>query len=283
MTMIKHGSVLLGTALTTLLALTLAAAGPPAAAKVRPATATACANTVPVFFGLHGMYEGPPVSKKYGFSPEIQGFDYEQNLISGAILNAPISYPVTTASWKDVADLVGKGPLTAAVNKGEKDLQSALASYTKGCTVAQDKVALVGYSMGAWVVNKWLKDHPSEWKLIRAVVFYGDPCWVHGHDAGLLRLYNPGDGCSPAKNYPYPAPTNRFKVRFLTQSWCAYHDPICGGGYGHGKKTHVKKTQLDAALQCTDTSCPHNQYRVGYKGEGALKAGAQFVVQRLVG
>lgn len=282
MTIIKLRSVLLGMALTALLVSTLTATGAPAAAKARSATASSCANTVPVFFGLHGMYEGP--SKKFkAISPEIRDFDYEQNLISGAVLAAPVSYTRATVGWKDVADLVSNGPLTTAVNVGEKNLQSALTSYTKGCTVAQDKVALVGYSMGAWVINKWLKDHPSEWKLIRAVVFYGDPCWVHGHDAGLLRLYNPGDGCSPAKNYPYPAPTPRFKVPFLTQSWCLYHDPICGGGYGHAKKAHVKKTQLDAALQCTDRTCPHNQYRVGRAGEGALKAGAQFVVQQLVG
>jgi hypothetical protein len=273
--MIKPRSVLLCVAVTVLLVFTLAPSGAPAAA--RPSAARSCADTVPVFFGLHGMYEGPSKTVP-AISPEIEGFDYEQNLISGAVGNYPVSYTTATVGWKDIADAADIGPLTAAVKNGEKHLQSDLAAYTKGCTLAQDKIALLGYSMGAWVVNRWLKDHPSEWIKISAVVMYGDPCWVHGPDAGLLRLFNPGDGCSPAKDYPYPAPTPIIKVPFLAKSYCLAGDPVCGGGFN----SHRKK-QLSAALKCSNAKCPHNQYQVGRPGQRTLKLGAQFVVQQLVG
>jgi hypothetical protein len=130
------------------------------------------------------------------------------------------------------------------------------------------------------VINKWLHDNPGEWILIRAVVLYGDPCWIDGADKGLLRLARLADqvGCSSAKTYPYPAPAGVLQVPFLTQSWCAYHDPVCGGGYRSSLKNQPRN-----AYNCRNTTCPHNQYRVGYRGEGALKSGAQFVVQQLVG
>ncbi|HUK68825.1 MAG TPA: cutinase family protein [Streptosporangiaceae bacterium] len=283
MMIIKRRSALLGVALAALLT-TLPATAPPAAAAARSAAANLC-DTTPVFFGLHGMGEGPSDTVSAP-SPEIQGFDYEQNVISGQVLVWPVPYTTVTASlWNllnppidDVAQLL------AAVNDGESALQSALTSYIKGCTsLAQVEVALVGYSMGAWVINKWLNDNPGEWHLIKAVVLYGDPCWIDGADRGLVRAADVADlvGCSSAKTYPYPAPTGIFtKVPFLTQSWCAYHDAVCGGGDASNLAA-----QVPGAVTCifSNSSCPHNQYKVGYEGDGTLKAGAQFVVNQLIG
>jgi hypothetical protein len=188
MTAIKWRFATLGLALAALLVSAFAATGSPAMAA-----ASSCANTGTVFFGLHGMYEGPSTTVPQS-SPEIQGFDYEQNLISGAVLNDPVPYPTATASLPDLINLV------SFVKTGENNLQSYLAAWTKGCTTAQDKVALVGYSMGAWVINKWLKDHSSELSMIKAVALYGDPCWIDGADRGLVRLlarnYGVGLGCS---------------------------------------------------------------------------------------
>ena len=289
MTIIKHRSALLASALAALLVSALMATGPPAPAA---AAVTACQ---PVVWGLHGMGEGPPRSKQYPYSPELFDFD-----TSGKVPVLGIPYtPVTASNW-DVLDSVSLGPLTDAANDGERTLQYALTSYTKICTPAHTKIALVGYSMGAWVVNKWLVDHPDERTLISAVVLYGDPCWVNGSDAGLLRLlpsYNPSHGCLPANNYPYPAPAPGGVREFQVQSWCLYHDPVCGGGYGSLVKKSKRDTrltlsqkrekaaygQLNLARQCEKTHCPHGRYRIGDTGEGLLKAGAQFVTQQLTG
>ena len=224
------------------------------------------------------MGEGPS-SDVQAVSPEIMGFDAAQNLISGAVLNVPVPYPTVTASYWDVLDTANIGPLTNAVNAGESALQSYVTSWTSGCQLSQDKIALVGYSMGAWVINKWLNDHPGEWIMISAVVLYGDPCWKDGTDAGLARIFDLiGSGCSPAGNYPYPGSAGPVAVPFQMQSLCAPNDPVCGGGYGGDGLT-----QLRQAVACQQNDCPHMHYTDGAPGGGALMEGAKFVVQQLTG
>jgi hypothetical protein len=290
---LKCRSVFLGVALVTLLLSTLAATAPPIAAATRSAAASSC-DTTPVFFGLHGMREGPnaPGGTTYKLSPEIQGLDYEQNLISGAVLDDLVPYTTVDPSLWDlipptathVAEDVAK--LLLAVNDGENALQNALMSYIKGCTLGQVKIALVGYSMGAWVINMWLNDNPGEWILIKAVVLYGDPCWIHGADKGLVRAAGVAGvadivGCSSAKAYPYPAPRGIYtKVPFLTQSWCVGGDPVCGGGYAGNLAPMVP-----VAVACvpSNSSCPHNWYQLHKPAEVTLKYGAQFVVKQLLG
>ena len=78
--------------------------------------------------------------------------------------------------------------------------------------MSQDKVALVGYSMGAWVINKWLADHPREWSMIKAVVFYGDPCWSHGSDVGLARGFGSPDAARKGITLTRRLPP-RFRLR----------------------------------------------------------------------
>jgi Cutinase len=222
------------------------------------------------------MGEGPS-STIPAPSPEIEDFDAAQNLISGDVLNVPVPYPTVYASGWDVLDAASMGPLTNAVNAGESALQSYVATWASGCPLSQDKIALVGYSMGAWVINKWLNDHPGEWIMISAVVLYGDPCWKDGSDAGLARIFN-APGCSSAQTYPYPAPDGPVTVPFQIQGLCAYHDPVCGGGYGDDAVT-----QLAQALACDQNSCPHLHYTDGAPGSGPLMEGAKFVVQQLTG
>lgn len=270
----------LASAVLILVVPALVAVGPPAAAVKQ------C--TIPVFFGLHGINEGPST---YG-TAEDEGFDYYQNQISGGVFNYGVPYyrdsvslfnlinpPPPISVPKEVAKLM------LGVNDGENQLQSAIDSYKKGCTLAQLNIALVGYSMGAWVINKWLNDHPGEWILIKAVVLYGDPCWVDGSDQGLIRAVAGAGvaglvGCSSAKTYPYPAPQGIITVPFLAESWCVGGDPVAGCGFG----SNLAK-QIPAALACLppNTSCPHLWYRVGRPAAATLKYGAQFVVQQLIG
>lgn len=288
MTVIKHRSVLLGLALAALLVSTLAATGPPAAA----ATATGTDCGLPVFFGLHGMAEGPsdsnPTGNPTGNSPEIDDFGKALNLITGPtrpVYEIPVPYTTVYASKWDALTAVNAGPLTDAVKDGEKRLQHDVDDWTAGCQLSQDRIALVGYSMGAWVINKWLKDNPGEWIKISAVVLYGDPCWNQGADQGLARYTLPPlhltmtRGCSPAANYPYPAPDTTTLVNFTTASVCLQWDPICGGGYANNKGL-----QLKVAENCKpDSGCTHLDYTFGAPSGGVIYDGAKFVVQHLLG
>jgi hypothetical protein len=251
---------------------------PASAATTRPGATGTC-DTTPVFFGLHGMAEGPSNENGSGqihtISPELLSFDDDQNAISGAVLIAPVGYPTVYASAWDVLDTIHLGPLTKAVNDAESALQTDITGYSKGCSVFQDKIALVGYSMGAWAINKWIEDHPLEWPMIKAVVLYGDPCLANGKDEGLVREYAGSYGCMPAKDYPYPLPGGTTAVPFAVQSWTAYRDPVSGANWA-GQKS----TQLKAAENCTNPkTCSH----LDYTGSIAIKDGAQFVVSTLVG
>jgi predicted esterase len=272
MTFVKYRFALLGLALAALFVPALAAIGPSATAAAQPAANSRCG--APVMFGLHGMGEGPSGSDPK-LSAEISDFDAAQNIISGAVLMDFVPYPTVKPSKWDVLDAINKGPLTKAVKTGESHLQSYVATWAKGCKASKDKIALVGYSMGAWVINEWLKDNPKEWRLIKAVVLYGDPCWRDGPDRGLARFSLFGT-CSPAKDYPYPAAAS--KVPFQTESYCLYHDPVCGDGYGSNLVS-----QLNDAINCVKNSCPHLHYTDGAPDGGLLMDGAKFVVQRLMG
>lgn len=270
MSFIRHRSTRLmlpGLALAALLAPVISAL-PASAAMARPGMTTTC-DTTPVFFGLHGMGEGP--SSANPNSKEMLSFDTDQNAISGAVLFFPVTYPdVSVSDWPS---LLIPGP--AAVLIGENNLETDIKNYTAGCSNSQDRIALVGYSMGAWVINKWIMDHPFELGKIKAVVLFGDPCWVNGKDKGLVRRSPVAAdyGCMPASDYPYPAPQSI--VPFLVQSWTMPNDPVTGNGWGG--KTFT--TQLGAAVNCLKNHCSH----LDYAGSTEIYQGAQFVVSRLVG
>jgi Cutinase len=275
MTITRRRPVFVSVALAGLLLLTLMVTGPAAAASPGAAAGSSC-DTTPVFFGLHGMGEGPSATKplQKDWSKLIIDFDQAQNAISGAVLDAPVSYPTINVTDLSVLDLANQGAVTKGVNAGEKNLQSDLATYTKGCKVSQDKIALIGYSMGALVINKWMVDHRSEWPMVKAVVLYGDPCWVYKSTKGLARIFGVPT-CGLDLSYPYPWPSDL--VPFKVESWCANLDPVCGLGLNGGKG------QLTAALKCAVSYCHHFDYTLGGANNYSIKNGAKFVVQQLIG
>jgi hypothetical protein len=236
------------------------------------ATASGSCDITPVFFGLHGMGEGPS-STNSTISPEISSFDNAQNHISGAVLSVPVPYPtVNPDDWRVVLDGAD------AIRQGQANLQAKIKSHTAGCTPAQSKVALVGYSMGAWVINSWIinRHYRHEWSKIKAVVLYGDPCYVKGSDQGLARRIFAGARCMPARDYPFPKRGGADAVPFDVETWTASDDPVAGVGWGD----KTADEQLQAAKRCTDKkTCTH----LMYTDSTAIKQGAKFVVSLLVG
>jgi hypothetical protein len=222
----------------------------------------------PVMFGLHGMAEGPSRTIA-AISPELESIDTDQNAISGAVLMAPIPYTTVYANAWSVLFKTAYAVIT-----GENNLESAIKSWTAGCATSQDKIALVGYSMGAWVINKWIMDHPLERFMIKAVVLFGDPCKVNGNDKGLVRRAG-GVGCMPAADYPYPIPGGTTANPFPVRSWTMPHDPVAGAGWA-GKSF---ADQLNAAENCVKNHCSH----LNYTGSTEIYEGALFVVSQLIG
>jgi hypothetical protein len=268
MSFIRHRSTrftLPSLAIAAVLALATSAL-PASAATAQPGVAATC--TIPVFFGLHGMNEGPSPTIS-AVSPELLSFDADQNA-SGTVGIYPVSYTtVYPSAWSVLTSLY------SALDNGENALQADITSYSTGCSASQDKIALVGYSMGAWVINKWIMDHPLEWNLIRAVVLYGDPCWAYGQDKGLVREFGSGYGCMPANYYPFPAWVGTGKVTFGVQSYTMPLDPVSGANWAGNAAA-----QLYAAVNCGNPkTCSH----LDYNGSTENSEGAQFVESKLVG
>jgi hypothetical protein len=233
-----------------------------------PGSSSACDPAPLLFLGLHGLGQGPSGTVK-PVSPEITDFDDAQNLLSGVIKAAPVSYPTAGFSLLDKRGKFNAGPLTKDLQIGVAHLQSALAADTKGCKPAQDDVALMGYSMGAWVIDDWLRTHKSEWPIVKAVVLFGDPCYYYGLAREWTRT------CGPSPDYPYPAPAS--SLPFKVKAFCLKLDPVCGAGYA----LPGRKLQLAAAAACLKKKCAQLQYVDGAPSSGPLYSGAQFMVQTL--
>ena len=277
MMVIRHRSALFSVALAALLVSTFVGAGASAAAAVRLA-ANSC-DTARAFFGLHGMGEGPDGAQPFlADSTLLRDLDDAQNAISGAVGYQPVPYEsVKISLYDDLRERSISKPLTDAVQDGENNLQETLKSWTQGCKPSQDKIVLVGYSMGAWVINKWLVDHHKEWSMIKGVQLYGDPCWINGSDVGLARGFG-ATGCIPASSYPAPVAGAKIPV----ESWCAHLDGVCGQDWGAKGNPVALSDELSNAIGCTVLpNCNHKQYWYDGSSTSDLVQGAKLMVQWL--
>ena len=225
------------------------------------------------------MGEGPSSTKplQKDWSTLLLDLDQAQNKISGAVFSDLVSYTtVSFPAWNTLTQPVKT--LENAVQDGENQLQSALVSYTAGCKPQRDKVVLVGYSMGAWVINQWLSDskYRGEWSMIKGVLLYGDPCYINGSDAGLARAFN-APGCMPANTYPAPVAGATFPIP--DEVWCAALDGVCGGGYSAKGDPTNRTTELLAATGCAIGNCHHFDYWYAGASSSDLAAGAKLMVK----
>ena len=116
---------------------------------------------------------------------------------------------------------------------------------------------MVGYSLGAWIINASLTQHYYTAGLLNLVLPEGDPCWSNTGDgsAGLAqRAQEAGAplGCLGADTYPY---LTGFANPFTAQSLCGNKDPICGEGY-----TAFTLIQQFATAKNCSNGCTHFAY-----------------------
>ena len=135
-------------------------------------------------------------------------------------------------------------------------------------------ISLVGYSLGALLINNMLSSYSNEWDNVNVVELYGDPCWYnpHGGYRGLAQYAATVGfrlGCFPENAYPYPlvSPVG-------CTSWCRAcamsEDPICGQGW----PPYEIGGQIIAAALCGLDKCPH----LSYFGT-ATSYGAEFLAE----
>jgi Cutinase len=249
------------------------------AAHASTTTASAKCNNVPVVYLVHGIEQGPTVSApQLSRSPELESFvdDMDEDEDAPRFAWQTVAYPAAS-----VFNLVATWD--TYMNDGERNLQAEITSWNNRTCAGDRHIALVGYSMGAWVIDKWIIDHKSEWGEVKAVSLFGDPCWTSPkYNAGLTRLYLASYGCPSTKYYPYPAA--RSSVPFPISSYSLNKDPISGQGFSAHLTVLNLDNQLASALACFDTAtCPHLDYQNGQIGADAVESGAGFVVQHLAG
>jgi Cutinase len=171
--------------------------------------------------------------------------------------------------WTDLANL-----FVPAEQAGVQELTNVIKDSPNGILYGilekcpTQSIVLVGYSLGAWVVNDWLSKNSDVWPNIRAVELYGDPLWHRsGHDAssgqdydyaGLAAGLVTPDPYSNTPTGPGVGISNRW------QSWCLQNDPVCGEGYSIVDLVH----QASDAKACLDTNCEHLKYTKDDYGHG---------------
>ena len=223
--------------------------------------------------GVHGTGEGPSSTNSKN-SPEIKATfaafttDEQKLGTSGARL---VYYPSPTVTFADY--LVAAWPkLYQVVNGYAGELEAELEGFSHDCPGTP--ISLVGYSLGALLINNMLSSYSNEWNFIDAVELYGDPCWYNpkGDYRGLAQYASAVGfrlGCSPENAYPYPL-VSGVGFHFLVQSLCNNKDPICGQGW----PLYEIGGQIVAAAMCALGKCPH----MFYSG-AAVSYGAEFLAE----
>lgn len=234
------------------------AAAPAAYAALTPATASAGCPAAEIM-GVHGTSEGPSGTDSTD-SPEIKAtfaafVADEQKLGEYGARLEYYAYPtVTFAGYLPV----NWPALRATIDEYAGELQAELESFSHSCP--DTPISLVGYSLGALLINNMLSSYSGEWNFIDAVELYGDPCWYnpHGDYRGLARYAATVGlrlGCFPENAYPYPL-VSPAGFQFQVQSLCTDKDPICGQGW----PPYEIGGQIIAAALCGLDRCPHLSY-----------------------
>ncbi|WP_326827151.1 cutinase family protein [Streptomyces sp. NBC_01751] len=213
------------------------------------------------FFGAHGVGEE-------GFGPEVEDVwtKYKQGMSSSGLTldAAPIDYP------KQALPQVLK-PRTVsnleAVTNGAITLNAQLSERRAKC--GNERYVLVGYSQGAWVIDKFLAlAGPSVLDWIAGVALLGDPQYPK---TGIVRKLAPSYAISP-----YLPPS----IKERANSWCVSYDfPDAGRSVADPVCQLRDWRDIDACLKVNDGKiprewCPHFRY----KETGGTERAADFLV-----
>jgi hypothetical protein len=185
-------------------------------------TAVNCQSTTcpdAYFIGVHGTLENDK-------SPAIvETWDKFKALAEKAGKKNVAYYSLTYAAPLDF-DFQKTIIFLNARNSGVDELNK----YIRG-TVLQEmvrkvckddpKIVLVGYSLGAWVINYWLSQPENKdlLKYITAVELYGDPAWSHNGYAGLVsRLGISGVSPDPYANNAWGSEVLQDRIQSLNSA-----------------------------------------------------------------
>lgn len=151
------------------------------------------------------------------------------------------------------------------------------------------KIVLVGYSLGAWIIDDWLSRNTNKdvWPNIVAVELYGDPIWHRTVQSylgaavtydGIARNVLAYPGATADRADPYTdnlqGPDISFSNRW--QSRCLKGDAVCGEGYNFSPVTGANQAGLVGNCGF-NSSCMHRRYTKANNGYNLTERGAKFL------
>jgi hypothetical protein len=245
---------------------------PAAAIPAMPAVALEQSASCPAaeIIGVHGTSEGPSSTDPHD-SPEIKAtfgaFTADEQKLGqhGARLEY---YPYPTLGFADYLPTEWQ-ELAIAIDGYSDELEAELEGFSHACPGTP--ISLVGYSLGAMLINNMLSIHDTEWSFIDAFELYGDPCWhnPHGDYRGLAQCAAQVGfrlGCFPENSSLHPL-ASPVSPHFAVQSLCHGRDPVCGQDW----PSYEVAGQVIAAALCGLDKCPHLSYT-----DVAASYGAEF-------
>lgn len=209
------------------------------------------------FVGVHGVGQGPDgegniVDDNHPREIE-QTWDRFRERIDGSDLDvaAPVRHllPYTSPPVRGGLDLLQDLAQVVALFGQVVDNAAARLDHAVGRPCDDARLVLAGYSMGAWIVGKWLRDHPGKQRQVTGVMLYGDPQWFNNVSgvSGFARYAGSG----------LPLPYVPAGVDGRLRSLCNHGDPICGEGSSQSlllRTADVARCLRDAA------GCAHAAY-----------------------
>jgi cutinase len=215
----------------------------------------------PLVIGVHGVGEGPDVDGSGNFSVVLTDTvnrlrDLERQHGDPVAEVRFLGYRTIDGRSMTDLDFWRSGNFPAAV-------KTASRSLSRGVTQARDecpgrRVALVGYSLGAWIVDDYLAGQTTRFRqrAVSAVVLYGDPEWPTPSPGGLAREF------THIRIDPYKPPG--LEGRFM--SMCLRHDIVCNGSHD----STGTRVQEMATCVIGLPNCAHRRYHL----DGATEHGA---------
>lgn len=223
------------------------------------ASPSSCAK--PLVIAVHGMGEGPDENGSGKRSVMLTDtLDRLRNL--AAEQRRPqaesvfLRYPTIAVQTLTDPAFWRNGDFRSSVKTASRGLTREVSQARDACPNRQ--VALLGYSLGAWIVDDYLAGLPARFqqRTFSGVVLYGDPEWPAPAPGGLAREFG------QVNIDPYRP--QGLAGRFL--SLCLPHDVVCNAS--HDPAVVRAKQAASCALELSN--CAHRRYHL----EGATERGA---------
>jgi hypothetical protein len=251
---------------------------PPTPSKHFNATRNAAATSTcpPIeFVGVHGVQEALKSSEQ-NMGPEV--FDtfsrFQQQAQAAGVDVASYGVPYTSITLVQLLKQIRNS--FPNVQEGVKLLSDHIQSQKAACP--DQREALVGYSEGAWIIDKFLHDASSDLTgRVTAVVLFGDPEFDHTA-TDFVRLSKDGDGIARTISKFAISPYLPQGLTGRAASYClserigtvhkrTTHDPVCN--FTSSKLSDIS----NCVLKALNAGCVH----LHYIKKGVTQRGATFL------